>query len=134
MTRAVEDLAKLLDVMVGYDAEDPLTVRGVGQVPESYTNFLDKNGLQGARIGILREPMGYATDPESEDFRKIGEVFESAVDGLKSAGAEIVDPLVIPNLRALLAKRAGSLAIEQESFKTYFHRNRAAPYRVVKTR
>ncbi len=129
MTRAVEDLAKLLDVMVGYDAEDPLTARGVGQVPESYTNFLDKNGLQGARIGILREPMGYATDPESEDFGKIGEVFESAVDGLKSAGAEIVDPLVIPNLRALLAKRAGSLAIEQESFKTYFHRNRAAPYK-----
>ena len=129
MTRTVEDLAKLLDVMVGYDAEDPLTARGVGQVPQSYTKFLDKNGLEGARIGILREAMGYASEPNSEDFHKIGEVFESAVDQLKRAGAEIVDPVVIPNLRALLAKRAGSLAIEQESFKTYFGRNSAAPYK-----
>jgi amidase len=128
MTRTVEDLAKLLDVMVGYDAEDPLTARGVGQGPESYTKVLDKNGLEGARMGILREPMGYATDPDSEDFHKIGDVFERAVEGLRNAGAEIVDPIVIPNLRALLAKRAGSLAIEQESFKTYFRRNAAAPY------
>ena len=73
--------------------------------------------------------MGYATDPESEDFHKIADVFQRAVGELKSAGAEIVDPLVIPNLRALLAKRAGSLAIEQESFKTYFGRNPAAPYK-----
>ncbi|HET9884878.1 MAG TPA: amidase family protein, partial [Candidatus Binatia bacterium] len=113
MSRSVEDLAKLLDVMVGYDPEDPLTARGVGQIPQSYTSFFDKNGLKGARIGILREAMGYATEPDSEDFHKIEEVFDKAVDELKSIGAEIVDPIVIPNLKALLAKRAGSLAIEQ---------------------
>jgi amidase len=129
MTRTVEDLAKLLDVIVGYDPEDPLTASGVGHVPESYTKFLDKNGLKGARIGILRESMGYASEASSEDFHKIGEVFERAVEELKSAGAEIVDPVVIPNLRALLAKRAGSLAIEQESFRTYFGRNPGAPYK-----
>src|SRR5512145_2593652 len=129
MSRSVEDLAKLLDIMVGYDPEDPLTARGVGQTPESYTSFLDKNGLKGARIGILREAMGYATEPNSEDFHKIEEVFDKAVEELKSIGAEIVDPIAIPNLKALLAKRAGSLAIEQESFKTYFGRNSGAPYK-----
>ena len=103
MTRTVEDLAKLLDVIVGYDAEDPLTARGIGQFPESYTKFLNKNTLEGTRIGILRESMGYTTDPESEDFHKIADVFQRAVGELKSAGAEIVDPIVIPNLRALLA-------------------------------
>ena len=129
MSRSVEDLAKLLDVMVGYDPEDPLTARGVGQTPETYTSFLDMNGLKGARIGILREAMGYATEPDSEDFHKIEEVFDKAVDELKSIGAEMVDPIAIPNLKALLAKRAGSLAIEQESFKTYFGRNSGAPYK-----
>src|SRR4029077_4879572 len=42
MARNVRDLAILLDVMVGYDPEDPLTARGVGHVPDSFTKFLDK--------------------------------------------------------------------------------------------
>src|SRR5215510_458770 len=49
MARTVRDLAILLDGMVGYDAEDPLTARGVDRVPSSYTKFLDRNGLKGAR-------------------------------------------------------------------------------------
>src|SRR5438132_12932851 len=40
MARTVTDLAKLLDVMVGYDPEDPLTAYGLGHVPASYTTFL----------------------------------------------------------------------------------------------
>src|SRR6516162_1645871 len=36
MARTVRDLAILLDVMVGYDSEDPLTARGVGHIPESF--------------------------------------------------------------------------------------------------
>src|SRR5438094_677735 len=45
MARTVTDLAKLLDVMVGYDPEDPLTARGVSHIPDTYTKFLDRNGL-----------------------------------------------------------------------------------------
>src|SRR5690242_181845 len=45
MARSVRDLAELLDVMVGYDAEDPQTALGVGHIPESYTKFLDPHGL-----------------------------------------------------------------------------------------
>jgi Asp-tRNA(Asn)/Glu-tRNA(Gln) amidotransferase A subunit family amidase len=116
MSRTVTDLAKLLDVMVGYDAEDPLTARGVGHIPDSYKQFLDKNGLRGARIGILRESMGYDAEPGSEDFSRVAEVFDKAVAELKAAGAAIVDPVVIPRLTELLAKRAGSLTDEEESF------------------
>src|ERR1700731_665063 len=32
MTRTVTDLAKLLDVLVGYDPEDPLTASGIGHI------------------------------------------------------------------------------------------------------
>ena len=128
MARTVTDLAKLLDVMVGYDPDDPVTARGVGHIPDSFTKFLDKNGLKGARIGILRESMGYDAEPGSEDFKKIGEVFERAIGELKAAGAIIVDPIVIPNLKTLLAKRAGSFADDEESFRNYFGRSKKMPY------
>jgi amidase len=129
MARTVTDLVKVLDVMVGYDPEDPVTARAVGHIPETFTKFLDKNGLKGARLGILREPMGYHTEPGSEDFKKVTEVFDKAVADLKAAGAEIVDPLVIPKLNELLAKRAGSFTDEEESFKVYLNRSSNPPYK-----
>src|ERR671910_3443058 len=45
MARTVRDLATLLDVMVGYDPEDPITARGVGRVPDTFTKFLNKDSL-----------------------------------------------------------------------------------------
>jgi Asp-tRNA(Asn)/Glu-tRNA(Gln) amidotransferase A subunit family amidase len=129
MARTVTDLAKLLDVMIGYDPEDPLTARGVGHVPDSYSKFLDGNGLKGARIGILRESMGLGSEPDSEDFKKISEVFDKAVAELKSAGAELVDPVVIPKLNELLAKRAGSPTGGEESLRVYLSRSTNPPYR-----
>src|SRR5437867_11855608 len=51
MARTVTDLVKLLDVMVGYDIEDPLTARGVGHIPDTSTRLLAKHGFTGARIG-----------------------------------------------------------------------------------
>ena len=128
MTRTVKDLATLLDVLVGYDPEDPLTVRGVGNIPDSYTNFLDNNGLRGARLGVLRESIGANSEPESEDFVKVSEVFDGVVEELKAAGAEVVDPIVIPNIKELLAKRAGG-PDEDESFTAFFSRNPNAPFK-----
>jgi amidase len=129
MARTVKDLAILLDVMVGYDPEDPLTARGIGHIPGSYKQFLDKSGLKEARIGILRESMGYDAEPGSEDFTKITEVFDHAVADLKAAGAAIVDPVVIPKLKELLAKRAGSFSDEEASFTNYLSRSATPPYR-----
>ena len=129
MARTVKDLATLLDAMVGYDPEDPLTSKGVGHVPDSFTKFLDKSGLKGARIGILRESIGHDSEPESEDFKKIVEVFDKAVAELKAAGAEIVDPIVIPKLKELLAKRAGRRGQADESFKVYYGRSANAPFK-----
>ena len=129
MARTVGDLAILLDVMAGYDPEDPLTARGVGHIPQSYTKFLDRNGLKGARLGILRESMGYESEPDSEDFKKVSEVFDKAVAELKAAGAEVIDPIVIPKLKELLAKRAGSPTDADESFKVYFGRSANPPFK-----
>src|SRR2546425_3018945 len=129
MARTVTDLAKLLDVMVGYDNEDPLTARGVGHVPETYTKFLDRNGLRGARIGILREPMGQGSEPQSEDFAKITAVFNKTVAELKAAGATLVDPITIPKLNELLARRATSPSEVADAFKVFVGRSANPPFK-----
>jgi Asp-tRNA(Asn)/Glu-tRNA(Gln) amidotransferase A subunit family amidase len=106
MARTVTDLAKLLDAMVGYDPGDPVTAHGIGHAPESYAALLDRNALRGARIGILREPMGLNSDPNAEDFILTTKLFDEAIAELKDCGAVIVDPVVIDDLKPLLAKRA----------------------------
>src|SRR5439155_4272113 len=129
MARNVKDLAQLLDAMVGYDAEDPVTALGVGRGPQSYTRLLDKNALKGARIGILRESIGQFSEPDSEDFKKVDAVFQKAVAELKSAGAVLVDPIVIPNIKAALAKRATNPALADESLRLYLARNPNSPFK-----
>src|SRR5437899_12794545 len=130
MTRTVRDLAQLLDVMVGYDPEDPLTALGIGQVPQrGYRNSLDKDGLKGARIGILRESIGVASEPKSEDFKKVDAVFEKNVNELKAAGATVIDSMVIPGLKELQTRRAGNSAISEEALKVWLARNPISPFK-----
>ena len=119
MARTVTDLAKLLDCMVGYDPADPVTAHGAGKAPDSYADVLDADALRGARLGILRQPMGFKSEPESDDFAKVTEVFDRAVADLGAAGAEIIDPIEIPDLNALLAKRAKEPGEDDRSFVEY---------------
>ena len=133
MARTVTDLAKLLDVMVGYDPEDPTTALGVGKHPDTYTRFLDRDGLKGARIGILRESMvnlanTTPSEPDSQDFKDVTAVFDKAVADLQMAGATVVDPITIPNLQAALAKRAG-VPGAGNSAQLYFARNPNSPFK-----
>lgn len=116
--------------MVGYDTDDPLTALGVGRVPDTYTQFLDKNGLKGARIGVLHEPIGVNTNPNGEDFKQVEAVFDKAVDELRSAGAHAV-PIVIPRLKELMAAAdAGSTSIHTEDEQDlWFKRNPNSPYK-----
>jgi Asp-tRNA(Asn)/Glu-tRNA(Gln) amidotransferase A subunit family amidase len=119
MARTVGDLARLLDCMVGYDPDDPVTAHGFGKTPPGYHAALNKNALVGARLGVLREPTGYASEPQSDDFKKIDSVFCRAVEELRGAGAEIVDPVVIPDLNALLAQRARNSEDDDAMYELY---------------
>ena len=129
MARSVEDLAKLLDAMVGYDPEDPVTAEGVGITPQSYTKFLDKTALKGARIGIIRESFGAQSEPASEDFKKVDVEFDKAVQELKAAGAVLVDPLVIPDLKKLLSTTGPDVEVADEALRTWLRRNPGSPFK-----
>jgi Asp-tRNA(Asn)/Glu-tRNA(Gln) amidotransferase A subunit family amidase len=131
MARTVRDLAKLLDGMVGYDPEDPVTALGVGKVDGSYTRYLDQDGLNGARIGVLRESIGNQSDPNSADFKRVDAAFQTNVAELKAAGAILVDPIVIPNLKNLLATRERDPIETEAALELYLARNPGSP---LKTR
>jgi amidase len=87
MTRTVADAVAVFQVIVGTDPDDPATAASQGRTIPNYAQSLQRDGLRGARIGILRQAYeGNTTDPEIVD------VFMAAAEDLKRAGATIVDP------------------------------------------
>jgi Asp-tRNA(Asn)/Glu-tRNA(Gln) amidotransferase A subunit family amidase len=132
MTRTVLDAARLMDSLVGYDPYDPVTALGYGRQAESYSASLvsgaAKGALKGARLGVLRTSMGHDSDPGAPDFARIEAVFERSLEELKSAGAIIIDPIEIPDLRALLAKRANEPGVEEASYARYLEKSASKPF------
>ncbi len=83
MARNVYDVAVALNVLAGVDPADPVTAKSEGQIARDYTEFLDTEALQGARIGVARDFMGL--DPE------VDWIIEASLQSMRDAGAEIVD-------------------------------------------
>lgn len=116
MTRTVEDAARMLDVMAGYDADDPITAFGHRHRVGSYVASLDAAGLRGARIGLLTDFMG--REPLHVDVNR---VVESAVARMTSLGATVVR-VSVPGLDDLTR----GLSLMSFEFKTAFDRYLAA--------
>src|SRR2546430_6227718 len=56
--RSVTDVAIVLDATAGIDPADPVTNRSAGHIPRTYTATLDRDGLRGARVGVLQPLFG----------------------------------------------------------------------------
>ncbi len=95
MARTVTDATRILEIIAGYDPNDPVTIHSEGKIPNNYQQFLDVDGLKGARIGILRELS------ENDPHPEIKALFEQAIEDLKLLGAEIIDPITIPDFNIL---------------------------------
>ncbi len=85
IARTVRDAALLLGVLTGIDPADPVTAASKGRYFQDYSQFLDENGLQGARIGVARRV--YFGNDLATDF-----VMEAAIKVMRDQGAIIVDP------------------------------------------
>jgi len=83
MARSVADAATLLAAISGPDAADAATRAGEGHVVADYTPHLKADGLAGARIGVVRELMGYQPDVDAAT--------ERAITAMRKAGATVVD-------------------------------------------
>jgi amidase len=101
--RTVADAAAALSVIQSrsFDGRDPATGgvplgwQGTGRtrptnIPSDYTKFVNKNGLQGARLGVTRVGLGgfdsFVPTPQS-----VLDAFEAAVEALTAAGATVID-------------------------------------------
>jgi amidase len=81
--RSVADCAAVLGPLTGVDSRDPATSASAGHLRRDYTRFVDPNGLAGANIGVARQFQGVTTE--------IDAIFESALEVMRSAGANLVD-------------------------------------------
>ncbi len=95
MCRTVEDATRVLEIIAGYDPEDPITKYSKGKIPDNYQQYLQEDGLKGARIGILRELS------ENDPSLEIKILFENAILDMQSLGAEIIDDIDIPDFSNL---------------------------------
>ena len=93
MTRTVADAARVLEVIAGRDAADPYSRLLQGRETGKYAASPGPDGLEGARVGVLRA----LADP-SESDSSVLRLFDRAVADLRRAGAEVVDPFTIPRL------------------------------------
>jgi Asp-tRNA(Asn)/Glu-tRNA(Gln) amidotransferase A subunit family amidase len=86
IARTVTDAARLLEVMAGYDQNDPSTAWSVGNTPTGYVQFLKPYGLRGARIGLLKTMMG-----NGHEHQEVNGVMAAAIAALKGGGAEVIE-------------------------------------------
>ena len=93
MTRTVADAARVLEVIAGRDTADPYSQLLEGRESGGYPAHVDSGGLEGARVGVLRD-LAVPSESDSSVLR----LFDRAVADMREAGAEIVDPFTIPRL------------------------------------
>ena len=112
IVRTVEDAARMLDVIAEYDPADPITAFSTGEIPASYTESLDPDGLDGARIGLLLDLVG-----EEAIHEEVNAVVEDAVTTMMQAGAAVVR-LRIPSFADLTR----DIALSGFEFRISFNR------------
>jgi amidase len=85
MARSIADAVALLGPITGIDPRDDRTKESEGRRFEDYTQFLDKEGLQGKRIGVMRSSFGF--------HEKVDKIMADAIATMEKAGATVIDPV-----------------------------------------
>ena len=88
MTRSVADAAIILGALTGIDPRDPATKGSQGKSFTDYTQFLDRNGLKGVRLGVARKHFGFNDH--------VDKLMNDLLAEMKKLGAVVVDPADIP--------------------------------------
>lgn len=88
MARTVTDAAILLSALTGEDPRDEATKASRGKASADYTKFLDKNGLKGLRLGVVRKSFGFND--------RVDKLMNDLLAEIKKLGATLIDPADIP--------------------------------------
>ena len=99
IARTVADAAALLSAIAGIDPRDPITQESEGKYVTDYTQFLDANGLRGARIGIARQKyFGYSPKADA--------IAHTAIEQMRERGAIIIDNADIPTAQQMASSES----------------------------
>ncbi len=122
MARTVRDAALLLGALTGVDPTDNSTQASSGKSYSDYTQFLDANGLRGARIGVARQYFNIGP--------AVTALMEECINVMRHAGAQIVDPA---DLATYEAWRDTELQVLLYEFKADLNQYLAARGTAVKS-
>ncbi|KAK6136651.1 hypothetical protein DH2020_029595 [Rehmannia glutinosa] len=113
--RTVSDAVYVLDVIAGLDPSDEATSEAAKFIPEGgYKQFLNENGLNGKRLGIVRHPFV----DKMQDTAEFA-AFELHLDTFRQRGAEVIDDLKIDHIDTILEpNHSGEISIMMADFKT----------------
>jgi amidase len=93
LARTVTDASILLGILAGVDEHDPATFKSKGRLEQDYSNYLDSNGLRGAKIGIFNNASDdFLISDEYDD-----ELYKNAVRTIADQGAKIIENIEIPS-------------------------------------
>jgi amidase len=113
--RTVADAAAILSAIASRTADPRDAATGTSpngkprpSIPADYTQFLDPNGLSGAKIGALRGPVltGYSKYTDG--------VYQEAIDAMTAAGATVTDDVALPDMDEILASSAEIIVLIYE--------------------
>jgi amidase len=100
LARTVTDAALVLGALTGRDPRDAATDASDGNRHADYTQFLDADGLQGARVGVARAVyFGYSEHADA--------LVNAAIGMMRERGATVVDPANIPTAKAMADAPSG---------------------------
>jgi len=102
MARTVTDAVAVFQIVAGYDPNDAVTEAARTRTIPDYAKALKRDGLKGARIGVL--PQAYLTATTDTEVVR---VFTRAVAELRRGGATVLDSVVIPELDSLRRSAGG---------------------------
>lgn len=122
MARSVTDAAIALDAVAGADPADPITAESDGNIPDSYTQYLDPHALDGKRLGYVTSTLGTNAT--------VLRLFDQAKADLVAQGAEVVE-ITIPDLATVGGYSSGSTNEFRHDLQVYIdeHLDADVPYR-----
>jgi Asp-tRNA(Asn)/Glu-tRNA(Gln) amidotransferase A subunit family amidase len=102
IAKSIHELALVLDQVTGPDAEDEATAEAARHTGGSFTDALDADALEGARIGVARQLFVGVTGE-----REAAAAMENVLREVRAAGATVVE-IAIANLDARYLQARGS--------------------------
>ncbi len=123
MTRTVSDAAIVLSALTAVDRRDSATAQNAKKAEKDYTEFLQRDGLKGARIGVARQYFG------KND--RVDKLLENQLQVLKDGGATLID-VNFPTLQTFGDPEFEVLLYEFKADLNKYLAERNSPYKTLK--